>query len=345
MSRLPSVTIRDVAREAGVSLATVSRALNSGAQVTVDTRLRVREAADRLGYVPHSGARSLITRRTGTLGVLLPDLYGEFFSELIRGIDQTAQRHGYHMVLASSHSDAREIAAAVGNMRGRVDGFVVMSPDVSALPALASLASTFPTVVLGAGPEMGAFATISVANYEGAVAMARHLLELGHQRIAFLRGPAGNVDAADRLRGVRAVMKHAVGVVLRECDGDFRQETGYTLTQKLLQGKDRPDAIFCANDAMAIGAIGALHEAGVRVPDDIAVVGFDDIPIARFLTPPLTTVRVPIADLGSSATERLIDALRGGVPLAAHREVVPTSLVLRASCGVNRREPIRRPIK
>lgn len=344
MSRLPSVTIRDVAREAGVSLATVSRALNDAAQVTVDTRQRVRAVADRLGYVPHGGARSLITRKTGTLGVLLPDLYGEFFSELIRGIDQTAQRHGYHMVLASSHSDAREIAAAVGNMRGRVDGFVVMSPDVAALPSLAGVASTFPTVVMGAGPEMGAFATISVANFDGAVAMTRHLLEQGYKRIAFIRGPTGNVDATDRLRGLRAVTKDAPGVSVREYNGDFRQETGYATAQKLLRDRELPDAIFCANDAMAVGVIGALHEAGLRVPDDIAVVGFDDIPIARFLTPPLTTVRVPIAELGSSATERLIDALRGGVPLAAHREVVPTSLVLRASCGVNRREPIRRPV-
>ena len=318
--------------------------LNEGTRVTVDTRERVRAVAARLGYVPHSGARSLITRKTGTLGVLLPDLYGEFFSELIRGIDQTAQRHGYHMVLASSHSDAREIAAAVGNMRGRVDGFVVMSPDVAALPALAGLARTFPTVVLGAGPEIGAFATISVANFDGAVAMTNHLLAQGYQRIAFIRGPVGNVDATDRLRGLRSVMKTVPDVTIRECSGDFRQETGYTITQKLLRERELPDAIFCANDAMAVGAIGALHEAGLRVPDDIAVVGFDDIPIARFLTPPLTTVRVPIAELGSSATERLIDALRGGVPLAAHREVVPTSLVLRASCGANRREPIRRPV-
>lgn len=341
MSRLLSVTIRDVAREAGVSLATVSRALNDAAEVTVETRQRVRAAADRLGYVPHSGARSLITRRTGTLGVLLPDLYGEFFSELIRGIDQTAQRHGYHMVLASSHSDAREIAAAVGSMRGRVDGFVVMSPDVSALPALADLARTFPAVVLGAGPEVGGFATISVANYEGAVAMTEHLLALGHKRIAFICGPGGNVDAAERLRGVCAATKDVEGVQVDEYPGDFRQETGYNTTKLLLDRPTRPDVIFCANDAMAIGAIGALHEAGMRVPADLAVVGFDDIPIARFLTPPLTTVRVPIAELGANATESLIDTLRGGAPLTARSELMPTSLVVRASCGAPRRETIR----
>lgn len=338
---MASVTIRDVAREAGVSLATVSRALNDAAEVTVDTRQRVRAAAERLGYVPHSGARSLITRRTGTLGVLLPDLYGEFFSELIRGIDQTAQRHGYHMVLASSHSDAREIAAAVGSMRGRVDGFVVMSPDVAALTALADLARTFPAVVLGAGPELEDFATISVANYEGAVEMTTHLLSLGHRKIAFICGPGGNVDAAERLRGVTAATRGVEGVKVEEYPGDFRQETGYNTTKMLLNGADRPDVIFCANDAMAVGAIGALHEAGLRVPADFAVVGFDDIPIARFLTPPLTTVRVPIAELGASATECLIDALQGGLPLAARRDVMPTSLVVRASCGAPRSETTR----
>jgi len=341
VSRLLSVTIRDVAREAGVSLATVSRALNDAAEVTVDTRQRVREAADRLGYVPHSGARSLITRRTGTLGVLLPDLYGEFFSELIRGIDQTAQKHGYHMVLASSHSDAREIAAAVSSMRGRVDGFVVMSPDVAALSALGDLARTFPAVVLGAGPENGAFATISVANYEGAVEMTQHLLSLGYKRIAFICGPGGNVDAADRLRGVCAATKDVVGIHVDEYPGDFRQETGYSTTRMLIESPDRPDVIFCANDAMAIGAIGALHEAGLRVPADFAVVGFDDIPMARFLTPPLTTVRVPIAELGASATAILIDTLSSGEPLPERSVVMPTSLVVRASCGALRRKLTR----
>ncbi|MES2523197.1 MAG: LacI family DNA-binding transcriptional regulator [Gemmatimonadota bacterium] len=339
---MSAVTIRDVAREAGVSVATVSRALNDGAHVTLGTRERVRATAARLGYVPHSGARSLITRRTGTVGVLLPDLYGEFFSELIRGIDQTAQRLGFHMLLASSHSDAREIAAAVGNMRGRVDGFVVMSPDRAAMPALAELARTYPAVVLGAGLEHGSFATIGIGNYEGAVSMTRHLIALGHRDIAFVRGPDGNLEAADRLRGLLDVAGEHRDVTVRDCRGDFRQESGYQATQELLRASARPDVIFCANDAMAIGALGALHEAGVRVPDDVAVCGFDDIPIAQYLTPPLTTVRVPIADLGVSAVEWLVDALTNGAPIDARRAVVPTSLVVRASCGASRRDPLRR---
>ncbi len=347
--RTSAVTIRDVAREAGVSVATVSRALNDLERVTDVTRARVRKVAERLGYAPHGGARSLITRRTGTLGVLLPDLYGEFFSEVIRGIDQTAQKHGFHMLVASSHSDAREIAAAVGNMRGRVDGFVVMSPDTAARAALAGLARSFPTVIVGGGSDIGPFTTLSVNNYDGAAAMMHHLLGLGHRRIAFVRGPAGNVEANDRLRAVREVAASYPDCTLQELAGDFRQESGFDAVRPLLHDThdrpgERPDAIFAANDAMAIGVLGALHEAGVRVPDDVAVVGFDDTPIARFLLPPLTTVRVPIAELGEQAALRLIDALRGGPALIEYHAVLPTSLIIRASCGASRRVPSRRSV-
>ncbi len=344
MNRSTPITIRDVAREAGVSLATVSRALNNGAHVTKATRERVRAAADQLGYVPHGGARSLITRRTGTLGVLLPDLYGEFFSELIRGIDKTAQRHQFHLLLASSHSDAREIATAVSSMRGRVDGFIVMSPDTAALAALGTLARSYPAIVLGAAQDLGSFATISVANFDGAVAMMRHLISLGHREIAFVRGPDGNAEAADRLRGVHAGAAETLGVCVRELEGDFRQESGYAAARQLLRASVLPDAIFCANDAMALGAIAALHESGVRVPEELAVVGFDDIPIARFLSPTLTTIRVPIAELGERAAERLITSLQDAVPLDDHREVAMTSLVVRASCGASVRALIRRSV-
>lgn len=344
VTRSSAITIRDVAREAGVSVATVSRALNDVERVTDDTRARVRGVAERLGYSPHGGARSLITRRTGTIGVLLPDLYGEFFSEVIRGIDQTAQKHGLHMLVASSHSDAREIAAAVGNMRGRVDGFVVMSPDTAARAALAGLARSFPTVIVGAGSEIGPFTTLSVNNYHGAAAMMHHLLGLGHRRIDFIRGPVGNVEANERLRAVQDVARQHPECTLHELAGDFRQESGYEAVASLLRGGHRPDAIFAGNDAMAIGVLGALHEVGLRAPDDVAVVGFDDTPIARFLLPPLTTVRVPIAELGEQATLRLIDALRGGPALIEHHEVLTTSLVIRASCGASRREPSRRTV-
>lgn len=337
-----TITIRDVAREAGVSVATVSRVLNDTVRVTDDTRNRVRSIAERLGYTPHGGARSLITGRTGTLGVLLPDLFGEYFSELIRGIDRTAQRHGFHMLVASSHSDQREIAAAVGNMRGRVDGFVVMSPETHARTALTGLARSFPCVIIGADRTLGNVPTLSVDNYQGARAMMQHLLQLGYRRIAFLKGPDGNVEASERLRAVHDTIKESdTPVELIELVGEFHQQTAFDSIAALLTEHARPDAIFAANDSMAIGAISALRDAGLSVPDDVAVVGFDDTPITGFLNPPLTTVRVPIAELGERATLRLIEIVRGQSRLELH-DVLPTSLSIRASCGASRRDPLRR---
>lgn len=333
-----SVTIRDVAKAAGVSIATVSRVLNDAARVTDDTRDRVRAVVDRMGYSPNGGARTLATRRTRTLGVLLPELYGEFFSEFIRAIDETAKRHGFLTLITSARREAHEIAGAVSNMRGRVDGFLAVSPSVAARATLADVADRYPTVLVGAGSDVGAFAALSVNNFQGAATMMKHLLSLGHRNIVFLRGPAGQVDAAERLHAVREVANWYEDCELRELRGEFRMDVAYDAVSALLAEGVRPDAIFAANDTMAIGAIAAIRDADLRVPDDIAVTGFDDTPVTRFLSPPLTTVRMPIYTLGERAALRLIDTLRsGGTAAAAHHEVLPAELVIRSSCGAAKR--------
>ncbi len=338
MTRPSPVTIRDVAKAAGVSIATVSRVLNDAARVTDETRDRVRSVVDRMGYAPHGGARSLITRRTRTLGVLLPELYGEFFSEFIRGIDETAKKHGFLTLITSARREAHEISAAVSNMRGRVDGFLAVSPSVAARATLAEVADRYPTVLVGAGSDVGAFAALSVNNFQGAATMMKHLLSLGHRRIVFLRGPTGQVDAGERLHAVREVANWYDDCELRELQGEFRMDTAYDAVSALLQGGDRPDAIFAANDTMAIGAIAAVRDADLRVPDDIAVTGFDDTPVTRFLSPPLTTVRMPIFALGERAAMRLIETMRsGGTAVPAHHEVLPAQLVIRSSCGAAQR--------
>jgi LacI family transcriptional regulator len=327
-----------VAKAAGVSIATVSRVLNDAARVTDETRDRVRSVVDRMGYAPHGGARSLITRRTRTLGVLLPELYGEFFSEFIRGIDETAKKHGFLTLITSARREAHEISAAVSNMRGRVDGFLAVSPSVAARATLAEVADRYPTVLVGAGSDVGAFAALSVNNFQGAATMMKHLLSLGHRRIVFLRGPTGQVDAGERLHAVREVANWYDDCELRELQGEFRMDTAYDAVSALLQGGDRPDAIFAANDTMAIGAIAAVRDADLRVPDDIAVTGFDDTPVTRFLSPPLTTVRMPIFALGERAAMRLIETMRsGGTAVPAHHEVLPAQLVIRSSCGAAQR--------
>lgn len=332
-------TIRDVAREAEVSIATVSRVLNESGPVRQATRERVLAAATRLRYSPSSAARSLITRQTKTLGVLLPDLYGEFFSELIRGIDRAAREAGYHILVSTSHNERAEVEAALQAMRGRVDGLIVMVPERGVDELAATLARPLPTVLLNQRTvDGGPHNRIVVDNEGGARAVVGYLVDAGHRRIALIGGPSANSDAEARRRGYRAALESA-GLPLRaelEVASDFTEAGGYAAAQRLLALPERPSAVFAANDAMAIGALNALMEAGLAIPRDISLAGFDDIPMARYLHPALTSVRVPIQELGYQATTRLLQLLAHGMDESAWDVVLPTELVVRASSGAPR---------
>jgi len=334
-----SASIKEVALKAGVSIATVSRVINDKGPVAVETRQRILTAIEQLRYVPHGAARSLITNQTDTIGVLLPDLYGEFFSEVIRGIDLAARRSGYHVLISGFHSDRAEIEAVLRALRGRVDGLIVLSPDVDAQGLRRNLPETLPVVLLNTRingrADGAAFDAINVDNHGGAFAMVRHLAGLGHRRIALIRGPAENADALERLRGYRAALR-AEGITPEpalEIPGDFSEESGYRAGERLLALEPRPEAVFAANDSMAIGCLFALREAGVEVPRDVALAGFDDIPIARYVTPQLSSVHVPIAELGTRAMERLLHAVEHRNEHERRQETVPTTLVVRGSCG------------
>ncbi len=336
-----SATIREVARAADVSVATVSRVLNGKGPVKEATGRRVRAAADRLRYVPHVGARSLITRRTHAIGVLLPDLFGEFFSEAIRGIDRTARGAGYQLLVSGSHGDSAQAETALRAMRGRVDGLVVMSPSVDAPTLSANLPEGWPVMLLNCAVDGTAFDSINIDNEGGAAAMVKHLAGLGHRRIAHVTGPVDNWDAKERLRGYRHAVFLESGEDTRglEVPGDFTEESGYRAARLVLGMRPRPTAIFAANDSMAIGLLSAFQEMGVKVPGDIAVGGFDDIPIARFMTPPLSSVAVSIAALGARAMERLLAALRDGSRHVPRHETLPARLVARRSSGSRSPKP------
>ncbi|HEY2941518.1 MAG TPA: LacI family DNA-binding transcriptional regulator, partial [Vicinamibacteria bacterium] len=329
------MTIKEVARRAGVSTATVSRVLNEKGPIRDETRQRVRRAVDRLRYVPHGAARSLITRRTSTVGVILPDIYGEFFSEVIRGIDLAARKSGYHILVTGSHSDRRESEAVLRALRGRVDGMIIMSPDIDAEALEANLPETLPVVLLNTAVRNGAWAALGIDNRGAAASVIRHLAGLGHRRIAIVTGPWRNHDARERLEGARRAIRELSldDSPELEIEGDFSQESGYRAGRRILELSPRPTAIFAANDSMAIGCLSALRGAGVQVPRDIALVGFDDIPTARFLTPPLTTVRVAIAPLGERAMLKLLGALSSRPGRRPRRETLPTTLMVRGSCG------------
>ncbi len=325
-----SVTIRDVAARAGVSVATVSRVLNRTGPVRESTSQRVLAVAEDLRYVPHAGARSLSTRSTNTIGVVLPDLHGEFFSEVIRGIDVTARRSGYHLLVSGSHSDRAEMRAVLHLLRGRVDGLIVMSPDLDPSALVTDLPYGLPLVLLNS--SVAGHPSITIDNAGGAGAVVRHLAALGHQRIAFICGPEQNADAEERKRGYREALRNAGIEPDRSLEfaGTFTEESGYEAAKNVVAFSPRPTAVFASNDAMAIGALSALSEVGLRVPDDIALVGFDDIPIARFLAPPLTTVKVPIAELGRCGFRLLLDSSKQQSDKPAKLE---TTLIVRRSCG------------
>lgn len=303
-------TIRDVAERAGVSVASASRALNRLDNVTDAMRERVETAARELNYVPHLGARNLTKRETNAVGVVLPDLFGEFFSEIIRGIDSVAHRSGFQLLLSNMHGSTQGTAAALRSMRGRVDGLLVMPPAVG--PEFFRTNPTgMPTVLLNANGDVG-LPQVSIDNYAGALEMTTHLCATSGRRIAFIAGPRDNRDAYERERGFRDAMRAKTGelnpIVI---PGDFGEEAGAAAARLLIAGGCEVDAVFAANDMMAVGCLGVFRDAGLDVPEQIAIAGFDDIPLARHTGPSLTTMQVHIAELGSEAMRLLLSLLRG----------------------------------
>jgi LacI family transcriptional regulator len=328
-------TIRDVARAAGVSIATVSRVFNNNTLVNTDTASRVLQEAARLDYWPNLAAQSLTTRRTRTFGVLLPDLFGDFYSEVICGIDRQSRLNDYQILLSSSHSNSEDVLAACRAMLGRIDGLIMMVPDEASIDAVERVRRRVPVLLLNPRIHVARCHSVGVENFGGARAVVEHLLSLGHRNIAFIAGPVGNVDAEERLRGFRQALTTAgldpdrAQVVA----GDFRETAGFEACSRILARRPRPTAVFAGNDSMAIGLLAALRRAGCLVPDDIAVVGFDDVAIAGYLNPALTTVHVDACGLGRQAVDMMLGALEAGRHVAPVRQVMPALLKVRQSCG------------
>lgn len=324
---MAEATIRDVARHARVSVASVSRALNGAANVHPETRARIAAAAGALGYVPHAGARSLSLARSHAIGVVLPDLHGEFFSEIVRGIDRAASAAGYHLLLSNIHADAALAGQAMRAMRGRVDGLIVMAPQLDPGVLDEALPRSLPSVLVNtpAGPERS---TLRIDNRDGAMTMVRHLIAIGRRRIVHIAGDPDNIDARERREGYHAALAEAaLEPPLAAIEGDFQEESGACAARELVETGTDFDAVFAANDMMALGALQALREAGLAVSESVAVAGFDDIPLARYLG--LTTMRVDMAGVGARAVARLIGLIGGKAePLS---ELVTTTLVARAT--------------
>jgi LacI family transcriptional regulator len=320
---MPEATIRDVARRAQLSVATVSRALNGFDNVSEQARERIASAVTELGYVPHAGARSLSLARNNAIGVVLPDLHGEFFSEIVRGMDREASRRGYLLLLSNLHARSEQATQAVRAMRGRVDGLIVMAPHLDEGELAAALPPGVPAVLINTRGQAGGHSAIHLDNAAGAAAVVDHFARMGRKHLVHIAGPAGNIDAQERLTATRAAAIEK-GLELTIIEGDFEEGSGIAAVEELLSSGKAFDAIFAANDNMAIGALEALRKAGIQVPRDVAIAGFDDIPLARHLG--MSTVRVRIAELGERALARLLERLAnnddGGDELHAPELVV-----------------------
>jgi DNA-binding LacI/PurR family transcriptional regulator len=320
----------DVARAAGVSHQTVSRVLNGSANVRPETRERVIRAVQELDYRRNSMARALVTGRSRTLGVVSFDttLYGP--ASTLFGIERAAHAEGYFVSIASVTSlDRASVLAAVEQLREQgVDGVLLITPQETAVEALLHLPRDMPVVAVEAGPAE-AVPVVAVDQVAGAVEATRHLLELGHRTVWHVAGPSDWLEARQRTQGWLTALEEAGADVPPVLPGDWSAQSGYELGRRLATVRD-VTAIFAANDQMALGILHALHESGREVPRDLSVVGFDDIPEARFFIPPLTTVRQDFNEVGRQSLVLLLDEI-GAAQRSAERVVVPPEFKLRQS--------------
>jgi LacI family transcriptional regulator len=330
-------TIYTVAQRAGVSISTVSRVLNNQPLVKAETRAKVLQAMEALGYQPNASARGLAANRTGTIAVVFPKLSGPFFSALIHGAEIAASESGYHLLIYGAAGAALGADnQTLGMLTTKVDGLVLASSGVSRCYIRDLQRQNLPVVVLGEEPSGSDTPVDSIQpdNVGGAEKIVTHLIEHGYRRIALIKGPAARTHASDRERGYRkALQEHGLpwyaDLVI---SGAFDENSGYAAMSRLLQQDPIPDAVFAANDQMAIGAMAAIHKGGLRVPEDIALVGFDDIVTAQYMRPPLTTVHQDLLGQGQLAVNLLLARINGAEP-AVEAKILPAVLVIRRSCG------------
>lgn len=332
MKRKNRVTIEDVARVAEVSTMTVSRVLNNKGEIRDETRQRILATIDALGYRPSRVARSLATNRSYILGVIVPDIANPFFAQLVSGAEAVAWEHGYNVLLCHTQEDLKREHTVLQLLEDtQVDGILICSarlPDEQLIPLLAKQEAA---VLLNRQVSSRFAGSIRVNDIDGAMAAVQHLLNTGHKRVGHIAGPTNSTSARERLRGF-VLVNEAAGY--REnidcqisCSPDTR--SGYQAAMTLLQRHPELDGIFCYNDLVAVGVLQACRELGKRVPDDIALIGCDDIPLATLISPALTTLGVDKERLGADAIRILIDRIQG--KQSTDEIVVEQELIIRES--------------
>ncbi len=337
---MKNVTLDDVARKAGVSRATVSRVVNNYPHVSSRVRQRVLRAIEEMGYNPNIPARSLASRRTGNIGFVIPNSLHTFFTDpyfprLIEGIAHGCNENDYTFSLFVFHTaemEARLLPRLTGG--GLVDGIIVQATDTDDKVLQRFVHGKVPFVIAGRPLGISQVNYIDVDNVTGAYNAVAHLIRVGRRRIGTITGPLNTAAGLDRLEGYRRALadRNLPGREDWIVTGDFTQQSGYYAARQLLQRDPNLDALFAASDTMAVGALQAIKDVGKRVPEDIALVGYDDLPPAQLADPPLTTVRQPIRRFGMHALEILLDVIENG-STPPRQVVLETELVVRKSCG------------
>jgi len=332
----PSVTIRDVAAHSNVSHQTVSRVINNSDRVSPETRAKVEAAIEELGYRPNFIARSIVQGRTYTLGCISPSLTDYIFAKMIDSAQIEAQRLGFFTLTGSAQTEAEVKLLLEEMLKRRIDGLLMLNPrdDARYHHLLPLIESNIPLTYLKNTAGDAPVSSITCDGLEGGYQATKYLIGLGHTSIATILGLQNEEDARDRLAGYRRALIEA-GIQPKESliiNGKWTSKSGLEATKKLLATKETFSAIFTHNDRMAMGAIRALRESNIRVPQDISIIGFDDAPIAPYLNPPLTTMRQPIEELGQRAAQLLIKSIQ--YPNRAPEHVcIQSQLIERESCA------------
>jgi DNA-binding LacI/PurR family transcriptional regulator len=324
------ITIEGVAAQAGVSAMTVSRFLNDTGPVAARTAIKISTAIESLNYIPHQGARALAAKRTNVIGLILPEMNDVFFFQIIRGIQHTASANGYDLLLYSSANPEEIDVLNLPLGPHNTDGLIVFANSLDQIALERLHARQFPmAMLLQMPPDHLNIPAIAFENKAGAYKMVEHLVACGHKKIAFLAGSPENEDAQWREAGYREAMT-AFNLDNMIATANFNAETAHQIVTQWLVDGDPIDAVFAADDVSARGAMQAVKDVGLRVPDDVAVVGFDDALLSQYIDPPLTTVRAPIEEAGRIAADQLIRVIRGDA--AESLTLLPTELVIRQSC-------------
>jgi LacI family transcriptional regulator len=331
------ITIRDVAIKAGVSITTVSHVVNKTRFVSKELCERVYAAMEELNYRPNTLARSLRMGETKTIGLIIPDNSNPFFAELARIIEDIGFENGYSVILCNSDNiHEKEFAYINMLIAKQIDGVIFIAAGNNPEHLVELIKRNIPVVVIDRNIANAAVDVVLVDNEKGGFDVVNYLLGLGHKKIACISGPSKLTPSIGRVKGYRKALKQA-GIPIREnyiISGDFRSPSGEAATLQLLRLPEPPTAIFACNDLMALGALRALRNAGLSVPQEISIIGFDDIDLADEITPPLTTVAQPIAELATSAVEILISRIQESTPRSeTQRKVLNAWLVIRESCA------------